>query len=543
MGEIGSFFRYKTLLLTGATGFLGKALVEKILRELPDVRRIVLLIRPRLPRPSESEAELSIRARAQREIFSSRIFDRLRVIHGDRFESLVNEKVHLVAGDVCSPDLGLSDETTRRLAAEVDIVINNAAAVAFDERIDRAVTSNTLGALHLLEFAKRCRNPILLHVSTAYVSGRRTGFIPETILTPDQTPIGFTGKPRFRPFRLEEEIERAMRLARSLEAESSTAAARREFVHAAAAHGHAMNGNGNGSRNALEAAAESSRQNWLRERLSQEGTQRARQFGWFDAYTFTKAMAEQLLCKHQGGVRLVIVRPSIVESSFAEPEPGWIEGFRMSTPLVFGFARGVVPDFPGRRDSIIDFIPLDFAISSILASVTCAANGNGPSKVFHVASSAENPLRLGDLMEYCLEYFHRSPAKVLSGRPVVPPAWKCRSPAAFNVWLFWQRQATRLALTLCSNLDFWPGATGTRRKLTFKAMRLEQLDYYSRLYRDYVRMSCRFATNNTRQLFHSLDREERQHFFFDPTAIDWQHYIQEVHLPGVKRNVMKKKDS
>ena len=36
----------KTILLTGGTGFLGTALVEKILRSLPELGRLYLLVRP-----------------------------------------------------------------------------------------------------------------------------------------------------------------------------------------------------------------------------------------------------------------------------------------------------------------------------------------------------------------------------------------------------------------------------------------------------------------------------------------------------------------
>jgi fatty acyl-CoA reductase len=36
----------KKILLTGGTGFLGTALVEKILRSLPDLGRLYLVVRP-----------------------------------------------------------------------------------------------------------------------------------------------------------------------------------------------------------------------------------------------------------------------------------------------------------------------------------------------------------------------------------------------------------------------------------------------------------------------------------------------------------------
>jgi fatty acyl-CoA reductase len=44
---IRNFFSGRCVLITGATGFVGKALVEKLLRSCPDVGTIFLLIRPK----------------------------------------------------------------------------------------------------------------------------------------------------------------------------------------------------------------------------------------------------------------------------------------------------------------------------------------------------------------------------------------------------------------------------------------------------------------------------------------------------------------
>uniref|UniRef100_J3MV94 Fatty acyl-CoA reductase n=1 Tax=Oryza brachyantha TaxID=4533 RepID=J3MV94_ORYBR len=43
--RIIEYFKGKSILITGATGFLGKILVEKILRVQPDVKKIYLLVR------------------------------------------------------------------------------------------------------------------------------------------------------------------------------------------------------------------------------------------------------------------------------------------------------------------------------------------------------------------------------------------------------------------------------------------------------------------------------------------------------------------
>ncbi|TXG73652.1 hypothetical protein EZV62_002231 [Acer yangbiense] len=59
-------------------------------------------------------------------------------------------------------------------------VLNFAATTNFDERYDVALETNTMGALRVLSFAKKCvKINMILHVSTAYVCGERSGVITE----------------------------------------------------------------------------------------------------------------------------------------------------------------------------------------------------------------------------------------------------------------------------------------------------------------------------------------------------------------------------
>lgn len=55
---------------------------------------------------------------------------------------------------------------------------------------------------------------------------------------------------------------------------------------------------------------------------------RARKYGWQDTYVFTKAMGEMLLGCMRGDVPVVILRPSVIESTYQDPFSGWIEGNR-----------------------------------------------------------------------------------------------------------------------------------------------------------------------------------------------------------------------
>ena len=70
-GTIAERLAGERILLTGSTGFLAKALLEKLLRALPDVERIYLLVRPR-------GAEGSSEKRVESEVLGSHAFARLR---------------------------------------------------------------------------------------------------------------------------------------------------------------------------------------------------------------------------------------------------------------------------------------------------------------------------------------------------------------------------------------------------------------------------------------------------------------------------------
>jgi len=531
MDGTSHFFADKTLFMTGGTGFLGKVLLERILWQLPQIRRIFLLTRPN----SAGDAEAAAALRAEGAIFGSSIFDRLRARYGERLEALVREKVKIVAGDVSYPDLALAPGSLQELGREVDVIINAAASVSFDERFDRAVEVNTLGPLHLLNFAKRFTNPTLVHVSTTYVSGRRIGSVAEQILQPDVCPFDLMGVSRSEPFRTECEIEKALQLAESIQRESRSPAALRQFRHAALVQRRAGRIPDDDT---LDLAVERKRRHWVHDVLSREGLCRARHFGWIDTYTFTKAMGEQLLAKCSDGAPIIILRPSIIESSLYQPEPGWIEGYRTTTPIMLGYGKGEIPDFPGERDSVIDFIPVDFVVSALLASLANAGEGEN-LKVFHVAGSSENPLRLGDLIGYCREYFRQWPVWA-DARPVVPQPWKFRSQDEFDAWVSRRQKMLRIALALGDHLDFCPGAARFCRKFRLSQAHLKQLESYARLYGDYVRLLCHFKTDNTRHLFESLQNQDQQNFFFDPMAIDWQRYIREIHLPAVRRHVIRR---
>nr|BAK04141.1 predicted protein [Hordeum vulgare subsp. vulgare] len=126
--KITEYFRNKSVLITGATGFLGKILVEKILRVQPDVKRIYL--------PLRAADSAAAKQRVESEVFGKELFGLLREFHGAGFDAFVKEKVVALAGDVTCEGFGVCAETLQelRLNDELNVIINGAATTNFYER-------------------------------------------------------------------------------------------------------------------------------------------------------------------------------------------------------------------------------------------------------------------------------------------------------------------------------------------------------------------------------------------------------------------------
>lgn len=92
-------------------------------------------------------------------------------------------------------------------------------------------------------------------------------------------------------------------------------------------------------------------------------------------------------------------------------------------------------------------------------------------------------------------------------------------------------------------LDRLPGMQGQQARLTTTQAELDRLEHLVRIYAPYSLLDARFDTASTCELYRSLPAEEQALFPFDVTRIDWRHYIQEVHVPGLRRYVLKQEEA
>ncbi|XP_029156038.1 fatty acyl-CoA reductase 1-like [Nylanderia fulva] len=152
---IPAFYAGRSILISGGTGFIGKALCEKLLRSCADVGEIFVLIRPK--------KGLNINERLKK-MLDNKLFDVLRSERPSAFNKLI-----AIHGDVSLEGLGLQPIDREMLIERVSIIFHVAASVRFDESLREAVFNNTRSTRDICILAEKMKKLVVfLHVSSTY---------------------------------------------------------------------------------------------------------------------------------------------------------------------------------------------------------------------------------------------------------------------------------------------------------------------------------------------------------------------------------------
>ena len=501
----------RAVLVTGASGFLGKAVVAILLREAPDLREVRLVLR------AGDDAAAQERLRA--EVLASEAFDPVR----DTAEAAISdERLSAVAGDLTAERLGRGEGDDG--LAGIDVAIHCAASVSFEEPLDDILDLNVLGALRLTRALREGAEvrggpePAFVHVSTAYAAGNRTGLVLERRSgeSPEEAEID-----------LHAELEAARAWRAGLEAESRLPEHQARFAREAARE--------LGPAGSLPAGrrAEELRRDWIAAELVERGRRRCRTLGWADGYSLSKALAERALGA-EPPPSLTVVRPSIIESALRDPHPGWIEGIKVVDPVILAYARGMVSRFPGADSGVFDIVPVD-----LVANACVAAAAHPPasgSRVVAVVSGRRNPITLRELGDTVGAHFGDRPLPEEDGTPIeisrlrFDPAPRVLGAIDRGTW------AARAGRRLLDRIPL-PRADDAERRLHVERRRLERLRRLAEIYGPYSELDCVFDDRAARELLAELAPSDREHLDFDTAAIDWDDYLDRVHLPALRRLV------
>src|SRR6266550_1639092 len=503
----------KHVMLIGVTGFIGKVWLVNTLTELPEIGRIYLLIRRQKSNPAAQRFEKLVEG--------SPVFDPLFKRYGVDLPRFLGERVEIIEGDVTEPGLGLAPEASEFLRKKLDLIINSSGLTDFNPDLRDALATNVSAVSNILDFVRQSDHAGLLHLSTCYVAGTRDGRVSET-LRPNYTPAGVPN------FDAEKECESLQAFVAHAERLALSAEVTKELCQLALQKEHAAK---DLSGIALDNQIRKNRIRWLRNYLTEAGTKRANELGWPNTYTFTKSLAESLICKNGDGLPIAVVRPSIVETSLKKPFLGWNEGINTSASLSYLLGT-YFRQLPTNERKRLDIIPVD-SVCCGMTLIAAAIVERRNRRVYQLATSVTNPCDMRRSIELT-SLAHRKYYRAQEGleywlrlRLDAIPVSKAR----------YNRMSAPAQKAIIQSIQRIMAPLPLRKTPLAKAQRnLEKVEKLIELFEPFIlRNQHDFVADNIAALSHTLIKEEKADFAYDTTSVDWWEYWINIHIPALRK--------
>ncbi|KPI96441.1 Putative fatty acyl-CoA reductase CG5065 [Papilio xuthus] len=371
-----------------------------------------------------------------------------------------------IEGDMNNEELGIRDLDRNIITEQVNIIFHAAANVNFNENVKSATLINVRGIREIVRLAKCCKQlRSIVHVSTAYTHATKS---------------------RVRQ------------------------AIKEQFYECPVPP------------KAIIEMAETIEQNKL------ENMMQPLKEDYANTYTFTKAVAEEVVRTEAQGLPICIVRPSVVISSYREPLPGCVDAWNLNSPsgILLGISVGVIHTLRSISDIVLSIVPVDIVINAILAAAwdNTKRPNNENIKIFNVTGN-RNPLQWG----YASNVVERS-RDLVSSRAI----WYCfmvQTPyKILNVLLFWLLHFipaffVDIALTLIG-----------KRPLLIKVYK--KIYKLASVFEYFMSMEWKFHDDNTLNLYLNLSNIDRDIFNCDMATID-NTEMTRIWAYGVRKYIIK----
>ncbi len=532
-------FEGKKIFFIGGTGFVGKVTLSMLLNNFPGIGKVYATVRAR----DANESQI----RFWQSIVTSPTFDPLREKYGDGFEDFIREKVVPVNGDVGTEFLGMSEEEARAIMRECDVIINGAGNVTFNPPLESALRTNVNGSNNIIQLARMMKRPTLVHVSTCFVAGKRSGSIWE-----NEPVVGYFPRKNEligTQFDVNKEIEDCARLSEQARQEADDAMQVAKFREQARTR-FEDEGRDPDDEAELKSAMFRERKMWIRERTTELGAARAEYWGWTNIYTYSKSLAEQIIAQQDDIVK-ILVRPSIVESSNQYPFPGWNEGFTTTAPLILIALRGQ-PLIPVNEKLVLDIIPVDMVAGAILGAAMNALADDKPPLVFQACSGDSNPNDMKRIVGlvglYKRERFNEKEtgnkianrvAAMIETSPVSQKTYERISSPRLNKLAkragdFLEKASPRWGGGRFGNIvsDLQKSVEG------FERTTKETMDAFEMFKPFMVDNEYLYRADNLRALMSVVKDKEKNLLPWYPEKLDWYDYWLKVHFPGMRKWVL-----
>ncbi|KAL8580694.1 hypothetical protein ACOMHN_004735 [Nucella lapillus] len=487
---IPKFYAGKNVFVTGVTGFIGKVLVEKLLRCCPDIGIVYCLMRPK--------NNMDVTQRFS-ELTACKVFDKLRSEQPE-FE----KKIVPVCGDIIELDLGISEEDARMLQDKIHVVFHSAATIRFDEPLKVAMKMNVVAVQQMIKLCRTFKHlEAFVHVSTAFANCDRS-HIEETIYKPTVEPQQVLDVLEWMDDDMVDLITRKL-----LRAKPNTYTFSKHLAE------WVLLTHGAGLPIAIV-------------RPSIVGAAWKEPFpGWVDNFNGPSGMA---VAYGKGILRSMKGLPSAVSDIIPVDLPinvmfavAWY-----TTPHICqAYGKGILRSMKGLPSAVSDIIPVDLPINVMIAVAWYTAVARPRQlMVYHSTTSALNPYTWGELEDVMTECFKRTPLDSCFRRP------------------------RKLVLTSNSYVhDYFVFVShlipAYMMDLAFRVMgkKPRMVKVYRRLHKAidtltfFTSNSWTWDSNNLDIIQHQLSPEDLKTFFIDPRPLHWPSYLENYCL-GAKQYLL-----
>lgn len=156
-GKIAKWYDGRSIFITGASGFMGKVMLEKLLYTCDGIKYIYILLRGKRGRTPTQRIE---------DMWQLPLFERLR-----KKDPNAIKKVIPLVGDLYTDGLGLQESDIKLLLDNISVVFHMAATLKLEAILKDAIEQNTAGTIAVLDIAKKMKRlEVFCHFSTAYCS-------------------------------------------------------------------------------------------------------------------------------------------------------------------------------------------------------------------------------------------------------------------------------------------------------------------------------------------------------------------------------------
>lgn len=437
------YYDGKTIFVTGATGLVGKLLIEKLLRL--NVGKIFVFVREKKNVSPSDRLEAFL----TEEVFQN---------HSNDLDK-IRKKIVTVVGDLLKPGLGLNENDINYLSEETEIVFHSAAHMPFEDNLAAPFQANTVGTKQLLEVAERMVNlQCFVYVSTAYSNCCRK-IVKEEFYEPSIDP---------------ELLIKAMPLFRS---EEEIAIMTNAIIKP-----------------------------------------------WPKSYMFSKALAEELVHRANAKIPVVVVRPSVILTTYKEPIPGFTNNLHGLNGIIVGAGSGFLRIMRGDSNKLSDIIPADYVINFILLAGWKRITSPDSKLIYNCCSSNNTPYTNGNLCKKLMAIGLKYPPKDC--------LWKINFGFVKSAWL---------AQFLTILYHFIP-AIFFDLKLKYSGQKLIIMKLYRKVAMFastvgfFFDLPCFMDNTEMLKLIDELPESQRKQFECDPRTLKWDEFFY-TYIIGLRVNL------